>query len=61
MKHLDWYEGYHARVANMQLNDFRNAMNYLTFTGWMTDCFTDPQWRLENLFMETQGNWAAFR
>ena len=53
MKHLDWYEGYHARVANMQLNDFRNAMNYLTFTGWMTDCFTDPQWRLENLFMET--------
>jgi small subunit ribosomal protein S29 len=58
MLHL--FEGYCHRVDNLSLNDFRNAMHYYTLTGWMADSY-DEEWRLENLFMETQGNWNAFR
>lgn len=25
------------------------------------DCFTEPVWKFENLYMETQGNFQAFR
>jgi hypothetical protein len=50
------YEGYHTKVENLSLNDFRNAMRYYTFTGWMADSY-DQEWQLENLYMETQGNW----
>lgn len=44
----------------MALNDFRNALNYYTLTGWMGDSFQE-EWQLENMFMETQGNWNAFK
>merc|ERR1740117_2622675 len=38
-----------------------NAMDYYAITGWMKESLTDPEWQLENLFMETQGNWSKFR
>lgn len=57
---IDFYEGYHQRVANLPLNDFRNAMHYFTLTEWMPEAF-DREWELETLFMETQGNWQAFK
>jgi hypothetical protein len=44
----------------LALNDFRSALNYYTFTGWMGDAFED-EWQIENLYMETQGNWNAFK
>lgn len=37
------YEGYHTKVENLSLNDFRNAMYYYTFTGWMADSY-DQEW-----------------
>lgn len=57
---LGMFKGYEKKVENLSLNDFRNAMHYYTLTGWMGDSY-DEEWRLENLFMETQGNWNAFR
>lgn len=57
---LGLFQGYHHKVDNLALNDFRNAMSYYTLTGWMADSFAE-EWKLENMFMETQGNWNAFR
>ena len=34
-------------------------MHYYTITDWMAD--HQGEWQLENLFMETQGNWGAFK
>lgn len=42
VKDMDFYEGYHCKVSNLTLNDFRNAMDYLTLTNWHHDCLTDP-------------------
>ena len=61
VKDMDFYDGYHCRMSNLTLNDFRNAMDYYAITCWMHESLTDPEWQLENLFMETQGNWAKFR
>ena len=57
-KDIDFYEGYHCRVQNMTLNDYRNACMYYTYTGWRTG-YPDER-KLENNYMETQGNWEAF-
>jgi len=57
---IQFYEGYHNRVDNLKLNDFRNAMHYFTLTEWTNDSY-DKEWELENLFMETQGNWYTFK
>jgi len=51
-KELGLFEGYHHRVENLALNDFRNAINYYTYTGWMADSYHE-EWKLENLYMET--------
>ena len=48
------------KVDNLALNDFRNAINYMSITGWMGDGY-EEEWQIENLFMETQGNWNAFK
>jgi len=57
---LGLFQGYGHRVENLALNDFRNAMYYYTLTGWMAESYHE-EWKLENLFMETQGNWQAFK
>ena len=57
-KDIGFYEGYHAKVPNLSLNDYRKAMKYYTYTGWRADY--PEEWRVENNFMETQGNWNAF-
>jgi len=44
----------------LSLNDFRKAIRYYTLTGWWNESY-DKEWQIENLFMETQGNWNAFR
>ena len=51
-------EGYHARVQNLALNDFRNMAIYYNLTEWMPDFF--KEWQIESWYMETQGNWWAF-
>lgn len=52
-------KGYELEVENLTLNDFRNAMRYYGYTGVTSDIY-DVEWRLENMFMECQGNLAAF-
>lgn len=53
IRDMDFYQGYQLRVSNLTLNDFRNALDYWSLTGVISDCLTDPEWRFENLFMET--------
>jgi hypothetical protein len=50
--------GYHAKVENLSLNDFRSMLYYYNITEWMPDFY--QEWETESLFMETQGNWWAF-
>lgn len=38
---LGLFEGYQHRVENLSLNDFRNAMKYYHYTGFMTDHYAD--------------------
>lgn len=35
-------------------------MTYYNLTGWMNESYKE-EWKLENLYMETQGNWQAFK
>lgn len=51
-------EGYHARVENMALNEFRTMTKYYHITGWMNEFYKEPE--VESYYMETQGNWWAF-
>ena len=55
---INFPDGYHAKVENLALNDFRNMLSYYNITGWMTDLF--KEWEVESYFMETQGNFYAF-
>jgi len=43
--------GYHAKVENLSLNDFRNMLYYYNITEWMPDFY--QEWETESLFMET--------
>ena len=59
-KDLHFFDGYAQQVDNLSLNDFRNAINYFTYTG----AIAAEYWKedeLEIKFMETQGNWNAFK
>ena len=51
-------DGYHHKVDNLTLNDFRNMLIYKNFTGWMPDYM--QEWQVEQWYMETQGNFHAF-
>ena len=42
-KDINFYDGYHHRVENLKLNDFRNAMHYYTLTEWMADSY-EKEW-----------------
>ena len=55
---INFPEGYHAKVDNLALNDFRNMLTYYNVTEWMPDFM--KEWEVESYFMETQGNWWAF-
>jgi hypothetical protein len=55
---ISFPDGYHSRVQNLELNDFRNMCTYYNLTEWMPDHF--KEWQVESWFMETQGNWWAF-
>ncbi len=55
---ISFPDGYHAKVENMELNDFRNMCYYYNISEWMPDHF--KEWQIESWFMETQGNWWAF-
>jgi hypothetical protein len=55
---INMQDGYHGKVENMTLNDFRNMVYYYNITEWMPDFF--KEFELESYFMETQGNWWAF-
>ena len=52
-------QGYSMEVENMTLNDFRHAMRYYGYIGLFPNHY-EMEWRLENMFMETQGNLSAF-
>lgn len=52
-------QGYAMEVENLTLNDFRHAMRYYGYTKQYTNMF-DKEWRMENAFMESQGNLSAF-
>lgn len=56
-KDINWYDGYHCRVSNLTLNDFRNAMLFYKMTEWHP-CEYDEAF-FEKSFMESQGNWTA--
>ena len=56
MLHLP--NGYHSKVGNLALNDFRNMLRYYHFSKWMGDYHKEPE--VESYYMETQGNWWAF-
>ena len=55
---INFPNGYHCKVPNMALNDFRNMLKYYTLSGWMPESY--EEWEVESLYMETQGNWWAF-
>ena len=42
-KDINFYDGYHHKVENLKLNDFRNAMHYYTLTEWMADSY-EKEW-----------------
>jgi small subunit ribosomal protein S29 len=50
--------GYHAKVENLALNDFRSMLVYKNITDWMPDHM--KEWEVESWYMETQGNFDAF-
>ena len=45
-------------MENLTLNDFRSAMRYFAFTRLMPNYY-GTEWKLENLYMESQGNLSA--
>ena len=58
-EHIGHYPGYNARVENLKLNDFRNAMAYYQ----VTDLYPTPyakEWKLEADYMECQGNLGEY-
>lgn len=55
---INFPEGYHAKVENLALNDFRNMLLYYNITDWMADYM--KEYEVESWYMETQGNWNAF-
>jgi len=55
---INFPDGYHGKMENMALNDFRNMLFYYTITGWMPDFMRE--WEVESWYMETQGNWWKF-
>jgi hypothetical protein len=61
LKDLHFYEGYQVQIPNLALNDFRNLMDYWYLTQRSPEPVAHPEWRLENMYMETQGNMAAFK
>ena len=52
-------QGYDMEVENLTLNDFRHAMRYYGYTKLYPNTY-DMEWRMENMYMECQGNLAAF-
>lgn len=56
---INFPDGYHTRVSNLALNDFRNMLIYYNLSEWMPDFM--EEWEVESWFMETQGNWRAFQ
>lgn len=55
---INFPDGYHAKVDNLALNDFRNMLLYYNITDWTADYM--KEWQVESWFMETQGNFTAF-
>ena len=48
---INFPNGYHAKVENLALNDFRNAMQYYHITGWMPELYREKE--IESYYMET--------
>lgn len=44
----------------MRLNDFRHAIRYFGYTGLIPNQYI-KEWKLENMYMESQGNLSAFQ
>ena len=51
--------GYEMEVESLALNDFRKAMTYYGYTGVLPNIY-EKEWKMENMFMECQGNLGAF-
>ena len=51
--------GYEMEVESLALNDFRKAMTYYGYTGVLPNIY-EKEWKMENMFMESQGNLGAF-
>lgn len=48
---------FNVEIQPLHLNEFRNAVRYFQYSG---KTFTDfDEWRIEEMFMESQGNWKA--
>ena len=50
-KDIGFYEGYHHRVENLPLNDYRNAMKYYKHTGISPE--HKEEFEIENNYMQT--------
>lgn len=52
-------KGYNLEVEPLTLNDFRHAIRYYAYTC-LTGDELNIEWKMENMFMECQGNLGAF-
>lgn len=48
---INFPNGYHTKVENLALNDFRNMTTYYHVSEWMPDFL--KEWQVESWFMET--------
>ena len=48
---INFPDGYHAKVENLSLNDFRNMLIYKNVSNWMPDFY--KEWEIESFYMET--------
>ena len=55
---VDWFDGYHHRVPNLTLDEFRNCIFFKSITGWAPRIY--HEWEIEQFYMASQGNYGAF-
>lgn len=55
---INFPHGYHCKVENLTLNDFRNFLLYCNISEWTANHF--KEYEVESWYMETQGNFHAF-
>jgi hypothetical protein len=54
---IDSPKCYNVEMQPLHLNEFRNALIFNQVNGKFFEYI--PEWRVETMFMEAQGNWKA--